>query len=510
MSEADQVALATELAVFSAPLALVSRGRPLPTPAVEVFLGALEEEGAPSVVRSILEERWQQGVRPQEIAPNPWFSREQVAHLLVSLAIFALREGRREPQALPAFTEIAALYGAKRTTCELLVKTLGPRVAGTEPPDLARCLRDYLNPTDDLDPVAERVLWLLDPSRRPKRSVARVFPSAFQHPLDAEALRALGGLAGFDDLIRLVSEHGVEKSERVLHYASLVRVGPRQCGGLYRVYRACVERAGITPEPALFLQPGQINALTGGIETPYLILDSGTVSLLSQNELEFIIGHELGHIRCQHLLYHFLGAHLRDLAGMIPIVGKLIGIGAEAALEEWRRKSELSADRFGLLVCQDLDAALRVMVKWSGVPPAYYHQIDIDAFVAQNDDFEALDQDKLSFVYKILHTLERSHPWTVVRAAALREWHGSGTYTEVLGRTGDVTPDAPLIQERLAPQLLPFICPVCGREAAAAAKSCSHCHAPLREADRLRGCPTCGERCAPEFKFCESCGQALT
>src|SRR4029453_16619151 len=47
-------------------------------------------------------------------------------------------------------------------------------------------------------------------------------------------------------------------------------------------------------------------------------------------------------------------------------VGSVVLMGIVAALREWWRKAELSADRAGLLACQDPAASLRLSMKLAG------------------------------------------------------------------------------------------------------------------------------------------------
>ena len=109
-----------------------------------------------------------------------------------------------------------------------------------------------------------------------------------------------------------------------------------------------------------------------------------------------------------------------------------------AALLEWQRKSELSGDRAGLLCAQDFDAAIRVEMKLAGGHRV--DKLDSQAFLAQARDYERAG-DMRDGVLKLLNLEMQTHPFSVLRAAALTQWVDSGDYGAILAgdypRRGD-------------------------------------------------------------------------
>ena len=148
-----------------------------------------------------------------------------------------------------------------------------------------------------------------------RRSAAAVRTEDVQHPLDRQALAALKNVPGLDDLIRFLFEKGFEKVFRIQNLSSAVRVSPAHFPGLYDMYRGVVERLGVHPVPPLYVRGGPLNAWTTGVEEPFIVLTSAMVNITTPAELEYVIGHELGHIRCQHVLYNTLANNLA-MAGL--------------------------------------------------------------------------------------------------------------------------------------------------------------------------------------------------
>jgi len=164
------------------------------------------------------------------------------------------------------------------------------------------------------------------------------------------------------------------------------------------------------------------------MDKPFIVLTSGLVDLLQEEELRFVVGHELGHALSGHALYQTLLQRLLMLSGVLAVLplGTLGLRAIVAALFEWSRKAELSADRAGLLATQDPATAFRVHMQLAS--GGHLDQLDTTSFFAQGQEY--LDAaDLRDAVLKVLLVENRSHPFAVVRAAELRRWVDSGDYT---------------------------------------------------------------------------------
>jgi hypothetical protein len=148
--------------------------------------------------------------------------------------------------------------------------------------------------------------------------------------------------------------------------------------------------------------------------------------------MRFVIAHELGHAVSGHALYQTLLQQLLTMTGVWNAVpGGALGVRAIiAALYEWSRKAELSADRAGLLATQDPATAFRVHMKFAS-GSGDLSELDQTSFFAQGQEYLAQDDLRQS-VLKMLLVERRSHPFPVVRAAELRRWVDGGDYTRIL------------------------------------------------------------------------------
>ncbi len=376
--------------------------------------------------------------------------------------------------------------------------------AGAHPlaePSVDQMLAEFAHPPQFLR-------QLLQPHGPPRKQVGHISPHRYRHTLDLQATQALSRTLAFEDIARKLSEAVPERVWRAMNAAARVRVGPDQFPELYETYQKCCRRLAIHPEPPLYLNHGGFNAMTSGIEQPFVILNDLLVGVLSQKELEFVIGHELGHIKFDHVLYLTI-AQLLKIPGAIvrhiPIVGPLLMQGLDMLMFEWLRKAELSCDRAGLLCCQDADAGFRVMMRSAGAPALYASEFNVDAFIRQYDELQEQQKDILTRGFYLLSTLTRSHPWAAVRAKELRDWMDSGDYDEILA-------ECPLENEPFvaAPSpraaVLAHRCPQCAARVPEGLLHCLSCGASVDSADALTPCAACGADCEPDHRFCEACG----
>ncbi|NGY57602.1 M48 family metallopeptidase [Lentzea sp. NEAU-D13] len=261
-----------------------------------------------------------------------------------------------------------------------------------------------------------------------------ISPRAYEHPADRGALAVLRAVPAVAPILKAVAGAFTERGERLLQVASSVRVGPKQYPQLDRIRNEVAATFDLDEVPELFVERNsQAYAYTYGIDKPFIVISTGSVDLLDNESLRFLIGHETGHVMSGHALYNTLLRRLIDLTTSFAWVpaGAIAMRAVIAALREWQRKTELSCDRAGLLACQDPQAALRTHLALAGDLGG---QVDIASFLAQAQEYEEVEDIRDS-ILKLLHTETRSHPLVVVRAAELQRWSASEEYREILTGT---------------------------------------------------------------------------
>lgn len=255
---------------------------------------------------------------------------------------------------------------------------------------------------------------------------------AWEHPADRGALVALRKLRGFDTVVKRLSSFVTERAVRLMLLGSAVRVDSRQFSRLFRIYTEAATVLDVEQVPELYVAANPfLNAQTIGLDKPVIVLNSSMLDTLDDDELRFVLGHELGHVGSGHAVYRTVLLILTTLSTTllsIPLGGLALR-AIVAALWEWARKSELSGDRAGLLACQDPDAALRVHMKLASGGDTSH--LDTEAFLDQAVAYHE-DEDIRDLLLRALVVETMSHPFAVARAGELRRWVTSGEYALVL------------------------------------------------------------------------------
>jgi len=283
------------------------------------------------------------------------------------------------------------------------------------------------------------------PAARPRKILTQIAAVSWEHPADRGALQALRSVPGFDEVVRKIYGFVGERGVRLLFQADAVRVGATQFPRLNALYTDVLTSLDWSERPELFVsQTPFVNAGAFGMDKPFIVINSGALRLLDDDELRALLGHELGHIMSGHALYRTILVLILNVSfASLPFLAGIALLPIRIALLEWYRKSELSSDRAGLVASQDAAASMRMFLKMAG--GGDMTQMDLNAFLVQAKEYEesggALDR-----IFQILNTLDRTHPFNTLRAAELQRWIESGEYDRIL--RGEYTRRGPQADQR--------------------------------------------------------------
>jgi Zn-dependent protease with chaperone function len=274
------------------------------------------------------------------------------------------------------------------------------------------------------------------PTTRPRRTFPEIAAVSWEHTADRAALQALRAVPGVDEVIRkIIALVGGERGIRLLFQGNAVRVGPEQLPRLWTLHVETCTTFDWEKVPELYVsQTPFFNAGAYGVDDPFIVLNSTALEILDDDEVRALLSHELGHVMSGHALYTTIAAILALVSlGVLPTIAALAVLPVRLAFLEWSRKSELSADRAGLLGCQDVVVAQRLEMKMAGGGrgEAFSGQLNTDAFMAQANEY-AYSNEGIDIVYKILNTLALSHPMHTVRAAELQRWVAASEYDRIM------------------------------------------------------------------------------
>jgi len=263
--------------------------------------------------------------------------------------------------------------------------------------------------------------------------LTNISPKAYEHPADRAATAALGSIPMLDLVVRKLIDFGYERALRQTYLGASVRLGTDQLPEIWTLYQHVLGVLDMPDEHDLYItQQPMANAMTVGAERPIVVLNSATVSLLDNAQLEAVIAHEVAHILSDHVLYRTaLEILLRiGTSKRLPIAAGVPLAAVQYALLEWARATELTCDRAAAIVTRDPRVVCKMLMTMSGGAKAA--DLNLDAFMRQAMEYteggEGLDR-----LNRLLTDLRLDHALPVKRVAELLAWVREGDYDRIVG-----------------------------------------------------------------------------
>lgn len=251
----------------------------------------------------------------------------------------------------------------------------------------------------------------------------------FRHPLDLQATANLKQLPGFDMVIRNLLGPLAEQVFYLDNIASSVLVSEKQLPDLHKLLLEAGKILDLEP-PQLYVRQHPIpNAYTFAMrgKKPFIVVHTSLLDLLTPEEIQAVIAHELGHLKCDHGVYLTLANILIQLATLGGLAQ-----GLQAQLLEWVRCAEFTCDRAALLATQDPNVVASVLMKLSGGSPKLASQLNLEAFLEQARAYDDISNEQLGAMLKQAMTEQLTHPVPVLRAREIDRWASSKDYQALL------------------------------------------------------------------------------
>jgi Zn-dependent protease with chaperone function len=343
------------------------------------------------------------------------------------------------------------------------------------------------------------------------REFPHLSPMAFQHPADVQAVANLQRIPLLAPVLKTISGSIFEKQLRLLSISSAIRLGPKQGRSVYQKFEKAATILDLPELPEIYVSSHyMINAVAFGLDKYQIVLFGGLIDLLTEAELQAVIGHELGHVKCQHMLYktivyilRFFGA--QALYNLLPAgTATLATIPLQLAILEWERKAELSCDRAALLVAQEPDVVASALAKLAGGAQKILPEINLDEILHQAQEYNESSEGVVEQLFKVSLLLQQTHPFPIVRANEIIAWSKSEQYQQILQGNyvrAESSPDLTVTEG------MGKVCPKCERTANASATICLGCGSSLKGARFV--CSNCHIKVFSTWQTCPRCGQQL-
>lgn len=270
-----------------------------------------------------------------------------------------------------------------------------------------------------------------------KRIFPDIHPSAFQHPLDTNATESLKKVPLLPMMISWLNARSLEQIIRQQCLENTIRLGRNQGGSIYQAFEYACHILDIKEIPELYIQNQPFfNAYATGTEKHCIILTSSLIDALDEDEILAVIGHELGHIKCEHMLYKtvsyllsFFGLEL--IRELVPGLGQAASVAIGYAFTHWARKAELSCDRAALLVSQDIDVVTNLIMLLAAGSRKLIPELNLDAVLEQAKDLQDMENTIIGKIV-LMQELSDTHPVPIRRCVEITNWAKTKEYQDIL------------------------------------------------------------------------------
>ncbi len=258
--------------------------------------------------------------------------------------------------------------------------------------------------------------------------------SDFRHPKEASSMMTLKNTQGMERVVKKFYDLGVENIIKLQYTGSSLKLSPKSFPDLFHLTETACDILNLDHIPELYVHRSeQFTVTTLGVDKPMIAISTECLDKLSRQELLFMIGREVAQIKCQHILYQEIGFIFPELMDALSYVtlglSGVLSSGLKYALFHWAQMAEYTADRGGLLVCQDVYVTKQLFTKLAGLPEKYWATFEVEELDKQARAFEGFTEKTFD---KFMRFLYGNNLWAIARAQEIIHWVESGEYNKVL------------------------------------------------------------------------------
>lgn len=223
--------------------------------------------------------------------------------------------------------------------------------------------------------------------------------------------------------------------QQMVNLGTMVKVTPQQFPGLYYMLKEAADRLNMDMPPTYVTQDPIVNAYALWMPpfAKMVVVHSGLIEHFAPREVQFVIGHEYGHIKGTHTMLSLIFK-----AGPSDLVTYLLGPLRSLIkywFSWWSRAAETTADRAGLIATMDIRVTVASALKLATGGKGVWQQLNVPAMIAQ---LEQLDHIPLHRLAQSLSGMGEGidHPFALYRAREAIRFYKSPTFQAILAKAG--------------------------------------------------------------------------
>jgi Zn-dependent protease with chaperone function len=208
---------------------------------------------------------------------------------------------------------------------------------------------------------------------------------------------------------------------------------------VYELGRVAAQRLGVRNLPSVYveLDRGYQSATYGSEHDAFVNVGSYLPRFLNDQELLFVLGHEIGHLACHHALWTTVSMFLvgqqrsnlmaEGVMGFLSNPLKIVESGVDSIVTNWMRVADFTADRAALLTVGSFENAKRAIFLLHLKSRRELDEMDIDEWMSQ-----AESQDQA--MSKLSQMMTSATPYLGLRLTELRKFAQSPQYEALRSR----------------------------------------------------------------------------
>ncbi len=269
--------------------------------------------------------------------------------------------------------------------------------------------------------------------------LAGISVSEYEYPGEKNALALIKQVPMIEQISGAFLKFITQANELPVLHGDCFRITEKTAPEVYAIYKKALRRLDMPDEYPLFAQSCfDYNAFTGGGSSPFIVVYSSALKHFSEEELLYLLGHEIGHIKSKHDIYTQMFDTFNDFIASVKIPGvNIAATGLYYVLLQWKRMHEYTADRAAALAVGSIEGAQRGELMLMGLEENMNGvHITLEDILSQEASFEKGNKDLIGKVVSAYHTMNATHPWGVRRIQALEDWKNSGEFDRLVEKYG--------------------------------------------------------------------------
>jgi len=280
----------------------------------------------------------------------------------------------------------------------------------------------------------------------------------YEHKGDRDAMNALRSIKSLNMAMDQLSKQFGKSWVESQFIGGGIKVTEAQFPRIQKLAVSAARVLGVRRLPEIYISGdiGWSSDTYGSESDAFVVLGTYLTRSLSDQELLFILGHEIAHVKSGHAMYRTIAKVFAGYSGPRGVMGggilglldiqKLLSMSIELPLLAWIRESEITGDCAGLLVVRNIEVARKVLLLQALRSPDLFKEINHEAYLKQQEEAE-------NKIGKLSEFLSQNTPYVARRIRFLNEYARSPVYqstVERMSHSRDIRPTLDIIDGKAA------------------------------------------------------------